>query len=345
MVLTKHYPSIRIDEDVRAVRELPPNTDLLTAGFPCQDLSQVGRTNGLRGKDSSLIRHVFRLLRKHEVPWVLLENVPFMLWLNSGAAMSYVIGRLEKLGYRWAYRIIDTRAFGIPQRRERVFILASLEERPEKLLLKDDVRPLTKRNHHGKACGFFWTEGNKGLGWAVDAVPPLKGGSGNGIPSPPAIWLPNGKIVTPDIRDAERLQGFPAGWTSPATARASRRNYRWKLVGNAVTVKVAEWLGRVLSAVPGEPAALPVPMNRQSSWPRAGFGSNDGRFMMNISSWPVRRKLRSLESFLRFETQPLSERATSGFLGRLEASSLRVPTDFVTALKEHIERQETMGGR
>ena len=39
-------------------------------------------------------------------------------------------------------------------------------------------------------CGFYWTEGNRGLGWAVDAVPTLKGGSTIGIPSPPAIWDP-----------------------------------------------------------------------------------------------------------------------------------------------------------
>ncbi len=57
-------------------------------------------------------------------------------------------------------------------------------------------------------CGFYWTEGIRGLGWAVNAVPTLKGGSTVGIASPPAVRLPSGEIVTPGLIDAERLQGF-----------------------------------------------------------------------------------------------------------------------------------------
>src|SRR5207249_4279742 len=91
------------------------------------------------------------------------------------------------------------------------------------------------------------TEGTKGLGWGIDVVPTLKGGSTLGIPSPPAILMPDGRIVTPDIRDAERLQGFTADWTSCAVDNPEKRNGpRWKLVGNAVSVPVAEWLGRRL---------------------------------------------------------------------------------------------------
>ena len=99
------------------------------------------------------------------------------------------------------------------------------------------------------ACGFYWTEGNRGLGWAVDATPTLKGGSGLGIPSPPAIRLPNGGgICTPDIRDAERLQGFDADWTLVEGQDERRRNgQRWKMVGNAVSVPVFSWVGDRLS--------------------------------------------------------------------------------------------------
>src|SRR5690606_19679397 len=94
-------------------------------------------------------------------------------------------------------------------------------------------------------CGFYWTEGLRGLGWAVNAVPTLKGGSSIGIPSPPAIVLPDGRVVTPDIRDAERLQGFPADWTKVAETVA-RRSARWRLVGNAVSVPAADWIGKRL---------------------------------------------------------------------------------------------------
>src|SRR5262249_45526194 len=145
------------------------------------------------------------------------------------------------------------RSFGLPQRRLRIILLASRTEDPRSVLFCDDTDQSFSRNGHvPSACAFYWTEGNNGLGWAIDAVPPLKGGSGCGIPSPPAIWIRSEHaIVTPDIRDAERLQGFPAGWTLPATGYDVRSGKRWQLVGNAVSVPVANWIGsRLLS--PGE---------------------------------------------------------------------------------------------
>src|SRR3546814_4587813 len=75
------------------------------------------------------------------------------------------------------------------------------------------------------------------------SVPPLKGGSGLHIPSPPAVWnVESGAIRTPGIEDAERLQGFPAGWTMAARDSKRADRGRWRLVGNAVSVPVAEWL-------------------------------------------------------------------------------------------------------
>lgn len=119
------------------------------------------------------------------------------------------------------------------------------------------------------AYGFYWTEGLKGVGWAKDAVPTLKGGSTVGIPSPPAVWVPGaqpgGQTVTPEIEDAEALQGFNRGWTLPAQPDGLRNGPRWKLVGNAVTVDVSEWLGRRL-AQPGEPILDGRPLSK-TQWP------------------------------------------------------------------------------
>src|SRR3546814_683226 len=60
--------------DIRELRSLP-NCDVLTAGFPCTDLSQVGRTAGIDGSESGLIREVFRLIAGNPPKWVVLENV------------------------------------------------------------------------------------------------------------------------------------------------------------------------------------------------------------------------------------------------------------------------------
>src|SRR5207245_2191293 len=129
----------------------------------------------------------------------------------------------------------------LPHRRLRVILVASTTEDPREVLFADDANENLPEDRSGRACGFYWTEGTRGLGWAVDSIPTLKGGSAIGIASPPAIWMPNGKIVTPDISDAERLQGFPAGWTKRAQGKTSRIGARWKLVGNAVSVPVARW--------------------------------------------------------------------------------------------------------
>ncbi len=97
------------------------------------------------------------------------------------------------------------------------FGLADLEGDPRDVLFADDTGMPTAVDHgEPVAFGFYWTEGIKGLGWAANAVPTLKGGSTVGVPSPPAVWLPSGEIVTIGLRDAERLQGFPADWTLPA---------------------------------------------------------------------------------------------------------------------------------
>jgi DNA (cytosine-5)-methyltransferase 1 len=335
-VLSERFPKVELDGDVATLHELPDDTDLLTAGFPCQDLSQAGRTNGIAGDRSSLVEHVFRLLESHDVPWVLIENVPFMLQLDRGAAMEYLVTRLEALDYRWAYRMIDSRSFGLPQRRRRVYFLASRTSDPAKPLLSEDRGPPPRPHHAGKACGFYWTEGNRGLGWAVDAIPPLKGGSSLGIPSPPAIWFPDGRIVTPHIRDAERLQGFEPDWTQPAE-RAGRSSARWRLVGNAVSVPAAAWIGKLLSDPEGTVLQAPR-TDFTGSWPSAAYGFRGRRRAVNVSEWPVRSPAKPLDQFLEHSPKALSERATQGFLSRLTKSSLRYPVAFLRALEAHVEK-------
>lgn len=337
-VLKHQFDQTPLVGDVRELDDLPTETELLTAGFPCQDLSQAGKTEGITGGRSGLVDEVFRLLKRHETPHVLLENVPFMLQLDRGAAMRHITARLEDLGYSWAYRVVDSRAFGLPQRRQRVFLLASRRMKPEEVLFQEDAGDSESVDHRGKACGFYWTEGVRGLGWAVDAVPTLKGGSTIGIPSPPAIWFPDGLIATPDIRDAERMQGFPADWTLPA-ATSGNRNARWKLVGNAVTVDAAEWIGSCLVKTPRATALIPLPFDAFRSWPKAAFGApGKGRFEMPVSMFPRYRKRVPLERFLQYSPVPLSHRAVSGFTSRLQSGSLNYPDEFMEDLIRHREK-------
>lgn len=338
-VLRHRFPSTPLHADVCTLTSLPDETSLVVAGFPCQDLSQAGRTRGIEGSRSGLIGHVFRLIREQRTPWVLLENVPFMLQLSAGRAMEVITETFEHLGYKWAYRVVDARAFGLPQRRRRVYFIASLVGDPREVLFADDVGAKKELGGNGRsvASGFYWTEGIRGLGWAVDAVPTLKGGSTVGIPSAPAILLPDGRVVMPDIRDAERLQGFPANWTKSAELVA-RKGARWKLVGNAVSVPAARWIGRRL-AKPGSVLELATkPLRDHKHWPTAAWNIGDGQFKVDASEWPSHASYKSLAAFLRYEPKLLSAKATAGFLKRTDRSALRFPEGFIPALREHLRR-------
>lgn len=344
-VLAARFSGIECVEDVRKFGRAPKGTELIAAGFPCQDISQAGTTKGLSGENSGLVDWIFEILEKSDVPNVLLENVSFILALNRGHAMRHITEKLESLGYNWAYRVLDTQAFGLPQRRQRMFLLASRDGHPFELLFEGDATPGENDNWRGRACGFYWTEGVRGLGWAVDAVPTLKGGSTVGIASPPAIWLPDGRIVTPDIRDAERMQGFGAGWTEPALT-VVRPGFRWKLVGNAVSVPVARWIGQALTQGPRNINVRVRTFSKEKKWPIAAFGGPGQKSLAaELSMWPTAVSRKPLSTFLEFEPKLLSHKATVGFVNRLRSGSLHFPIEFIEALDRHAEMMSVMIGK
>lgn len=340
-VLAAHFPGVPLTGDVRELRDLP-EADLIAAGFPCQDLSQAGRTAGIDGVKSGVVGELFRLLEddRRDPRWLLFENVPFMLQLQRGRAMEYLTERLEAAGFSWAYRVVDAQAFGLPQRRRRVLLLASRNEDPRTVLFRDDARTPPAVDTENAPCGFYWTEGNKGLGWAVDAVPTLKGGSTIGIPSPPGIWMRHagGDVVQPEVRDAERLQGFPAGWTEPAVTGKARSGARWKLVGNAVSVPMARWIGECLLGPSPYDDSKDAPLALRAPWPRAAWGGGGKRFAAPLSPWPVHVDYQHLGGFLQYPTKPLSHKASSGFYNRAIASRLKFVDGFLPAVKAHLDR-------
>jgi DNA (cytosine-5)-methyltransferase 1 len=349
-----HLDPEQLPADVRSKSlRLADDVDLVCGGFPCQDLSQAGRTAGITGARSGLVDHVFRLLderkaRKKPVPIVVLENVSFMLRLGGGHAMTHVLTELERLGYRWAYRVLNTLGFGLPQRRERVFIVATLDMDPGRILFASDHEEvLPETDFEYLFHGFYWTEGIRGLGWAPDAVPTLKNGSALGIASPPAIITPTGEIFTPDIRDAERLQGFPADFTQPAEA-LGRASFRWSLVGNAVSVPVAQWVAtQIANPAPSWDSTLRSPMTR--GWPRAAIGrqlrgGRVERSAVDVGPFPISVTRPHLHDFLEYKRHPLSERAVKGFASRLKNTSLNLPRGFedaVCAYRDGFERAAT----
>jgi DNA (cytosine-5)-methyltransferase 1 len=123
-VLERHWPEVQRIDEVRSVRVREP-ADLVYGGFPCQDVSVAGKRAGLRGERSGLWHAFRRVLSELRPRWTVVENVPGLLSSGSeaGADFGVVLRGLVELGYGVAWRVLDARWFGVPQRRRRVFIV------------------------------------------------------------------------------------------------------------------------------------------------------------------------------------------------------------------------------
>jgi DNA (cytosine-5)-methyltransferase 1 len=130
-VLRKRFPNVTIYGDIREVdaAQLAP-VDVVCGGFPCQDLSVAGKRAGLAGERSGLFHDAIRLVRKLNPKLLVLENVPGLLSSNQGLDFATV---LREVGEGWncaevAWRVLDSRYFGVAQRRRRVFVVAGARE-------------------------------------------------------------------------------------------------------------------------------------------------------------------------------------------------------------------------
>lgn len=143
-VLSRHWPNVQRHDDVRSFHAGDfVRPDLICGGFPCQDLSVAGKRAGLAGERSGLFYEFMRIVAEFSPEWVCIENVPGLLSSNGGRDMGAVLGTLGKLGYGWAYRLLDAQWFGVAQRRRRVFIIGCLGDgrRAAEVLFESDCLP------------------------------------------------------------------------------------------------------------------------------------------------------------------------------------------------------------
>lgn len=350
-VLKAHFPTSDLLSDVSGIRRLPRGIELVTGGFPCQDISQAGRRQGLEGSRSGLVWEFFRLIEGRKPEFFVLENVANLLRLESGQALQLLLKTIEELGYRWAYRLVDTRGFGLPQRRQRVIFLASRgPTAPEDVLFSQTFTPVHNDEplepHDDKAYGFYWTEGRRGVGWTEDAVPTIKGGSALGIPSPPAIYVTKKRFAgTPSIVDGERLQGFEAGWTDICIeGKEIKLGIRWKLIGNAVSVPLSTWLGEQLARDKHDPALEALhhePMRSNRPMPQAAMGAKGKWTAVQIGTHVRTSKHTPIMKFLSEPLRPLSTKALAGYVKRARLSTRRIPDRFLSDLEFELLRRES----
>ncbi len=169
-VLAAHWPDVQIFDDITTMLD-PPPVDILIGGFPCQDLSVAGQRKGFTGERSVLAFEFLRLAESIRPRWLVLENVPGLLSSSQGADFARLIDEVVACGYGVAWRILDARYFGVPQRRRRVFIVArrtdAIVDSPEASRLA--LRALRESGSGDIASGWqAWQETARGAGESIE---------------------------------------------------------------------------------------------------------------------------------------------------------------------------------
>lgn len=129
-VLAKHFPDTQRLSDLTKVsgHDITKTVDIICGGTPCQDLSIAGHGKGLAGARSGLWYEYLRLARELKPQWLVWENVANALSSNAGRDFRQILMGLDECGYHVAWRVLDAQYFGVPQRRRRIFLVASLRD-------------------------------------------------------------------------------------------------------------------------------------------------------------------------------------------------------------------------
>jgi DNA (cytosine-5)-methyltransferase 1 len=238
-VLADRFPHAQRFEDVRecGARNLSP-VDVITGGFPCQDISLAGsKPKGLCGKRSSLFWEVIRILKETQPRWVVLENVLNLLAVNDSQDFETVVRALADCGYVGFWRVLNAQYFGVPQQRRRIFLVAGLGQMPPMELLADAA--------------------------PVDAIPPAS--SSIQWPRPADSWAANTLLANNSSSQialgCTTFVAQPHGWDQMVERQRTSEDDGLCLgldaanlaeafaAGNAVVTQIAEWIAKSLISV------------------------------------------------------------------------------------------------
>ena len=240
-----------------------PEHDVLFAGFPCQAFSICGDQKGFEDIRGTLFFDIARILKTKQPQAFVLENVKQLVSHNQGKTLERIIETLENLGYQTHYKILNALDFGLPQKRERVFIVGFRE--PKHFvwdLPKKPMKPLREVLENEVAPNYYASEQikqnrlqsveNKIIKDELTIWHENKGGNVSPLPYSCALrsgasynyLLVNGERRLTE-REMLRLQGFPEDYKIVVGYQAMR-----KLAGNSVAIPCVETVSRsVLSAL------------------------------------------------------------------------------------------------
>ncbi|MBN8691186.1 MAG: DNA (cytosine-5-)-methyltransferase [Armatimonadetes bacterium] len=259
-VLQKHWPDVPLVGDINNVTATDvPSAEIWCGGFPCQDLSLAnqGKRKGLDGIRSGLFHKFAALAAEVRPKWLVLENVVGLLNSHDGEDFGIVLSVLDELGYCAAWRVLDSKYFGTPQRRRRTFVVASLETDGAARVFFDHTTigkvdgpsrlpgaHATSRSAKGHRDADIYVIQHATIGRKPNAGPQAKG------------FRCDGEAYTLDSRgSSDVVCSTNAGFGVRSTSGLSREldGRRFRALGNAVNVDVAEWIAkRIVSAEKAE---------------------------------------------------------------------------------------------
>lgn len=152
-LLQKNFPNIKNWGDITKINPAElPEFDMFTGGFPCQPFSSAGMQMGFDDKygRGTLIQHIMRILDHCRPTYVLLENVKGLTQKKFKPVFDYIVEEFRRMGYLREdedlhYKVLNTKDYGIPQNRERLWIFAKLGGLPEDFSMEPEFVVLTKR--------------------------------------------------------------------------------------------------------------------------------------------------------------------------------------------------------
>jgi len=130
-VLHDNHPSETISGDITKIEaEKIPDFDILCAGFPCQAFSSAGKRQGFADTRGTMFFEVERILREKKPKGFILENVEGLVNHDNGKTLKVIIERLHALNYKFDFRVLNSKYFGVPQERKRLYIVGSQKGKP-----------------------------------------------------------------------------------------------------------------------------------------------------------------------------------------------------------------------
>ncbi len=131
-VLHENHPAETITGDITKVDTADiPDFDVLCAGFPCQAFSSAGKRQGFADTRGTMFFQVERILRDKKPQGFILENVEGLVNHDGGRTLEIITQALSALGYQFDFKVLNSKYFGVPQERKRIYIVGSRNTKPD----------------------------------------------------------------------------------------------------------------------------------------------------------------------------------------------------------------------